>query len=360
VVIDKSMPTMSIVVPVYKVESYLKECIESVLDQSFRDFELILVDDGSPDNCPAICDEYAARDSRIRVIHKENGGLSDARNAGLDVATGKYIYFLDGDDYVHPDLLERINSSMEPDTDLFVFNYWEQTEDGKINPYIYAENGCFSLQNQEERYSFFLNTLLCFNIGWAAWNRVFVRENIEKYNLRFVDNRRIFAEDLCFSLCYCAHVTKIKMIDDYLHYYRIRGGSLTAEQRKKLNINQYNELGKAVWKFYTGFEDCDYLVNNYYAIHYMIIAEPLAVDYRKMGMAAPEFRKLIYDKIVSWDFFELQMQEQLRNYQKKRTGFGRLEVLEHMSFIKFCLGGSYTVLRVQLKLLGFVRRMLGR
>ncbi len=89
----------SIIVPIYNVEKYLKECVDSILTQTFTDYEIILVDDGSPDNCPLICDEYVKKDTRIRVVHKANGGLSDARNAGLEIATGKYIIFIDSDDF---------------------------------------------------------------------------------------------------------------------------------------------------------------------------------------------------------------------------------------------------------------------
>ncbi len=100
------MPKISIIVPVYKVEQYLSRCIESILAQTFTDFELILVDDGSPDRCPQICDEYGKRDKRIKVIHKENGGLSDARNTGIDIATGEFIAFVDSDDWIVNDIYE--------------------------------------------------------------------------------------------------------------------------------------------------------------------------------------------------------------------------------------------------------------
>lgn len=99
------MPTISVIVPVYNVEKYIHRCVDSILSQTFQDFELILVDDGSLDNCGAICDKYAAKDSRIRVIHKENGGLSSARNAGIDAARGDYLFFMDSDDVIHPDCL---------------------------------------------------------------------------------------------------------------------------------------------------------------------------------------------------------------------------------------------------------------
>lgn len=106
------MPTISVIVPVYKAEPYLRRCVDSILAQSFRDFELILVDDGSPDGCPAICDAYAEKDTRVQVIHQENGGLSAARNAGIDwvfeKSDSEWISFVDSDDWIHPEMLERL------------------------------------------------------------------------------------------------------------------------------------------------------------------------------------------------------------------------------------------------------------
>lgn len=103
---------ISIIVPVYKVEKYLKRCVNSLLCQTYRNIEIILVDDGSPDNCPDICDEYASRDSRIKVIHKNNGGLSDARNIGIENSTGEYLSFVDSDDWVKKDFIEELYNNM--------------------------------------------------------------------------------------------------------------------------------------------------------------------------------------------------------------------------------------------------------
>ena len=97
---------ISVIVPVYNVEKFLVKCVDSILAQTYTNLEIIIVDDGSPDNCPAICDELAKKDSRIKVIHKENGGASSARNAGLDIAKGEYIGFVDGDDYIAKDMYE--------------------------------------------------------------------------------------------------------------------------------------------------------------------------------------------------------------------------------------------------------------
>ena len=106
-------PLVSIIVPIYKVESYLRRCLDSVVSQTYTNLEIILVDDGSPDGCPQICDEYASKDSRIIVIHKENGGLSDARNVGLDICKGEYISFVDSDDWINNHYIEKLLSAAE-------------------------------------------------------------------------------------------------------------------------------------------------------------------------------------------------------------------------------------------------------
>lgn len=106
-------PLISVVVPIYKVEGYLSRCVDSIINQTYKNLEIILVDDGSPDNCPKMCDDYATNDSRIKVVHKKNGGLSDARNAGMKVATGEYISFIDSDDYIALDFFETLYNTMQ-------------------------------------------------------------------------------------------------------------------------------------------------------------------------------------------------------------------------------------------------------
>lgn len=117
------MPVFSIIVPVYKTEQYIEKCVTSILNQTYRDFELILIDDGSPDRCPQMCDEYQKLDSRVRVIHKKNGGVSSARNCGLEIACGTFIWFVDSDDYIEPFSLQQLyEAQKEKEADLYVFN----------------------------------------------------------------------------------------------------------------------------------------------------------------------------------------------------------------------------------------------
>ncbi len=124
------MKLISIIVPVYKVEPYLHRCVESVLTQTYTNWELILVDDGSPDDCPRICDEYAEKDKRVKVIHKANGGQSDARNHGLDIASGEYIMFLDSDDFIHTNMLKKmLDVSLQEDADIVQCTFIRGSED---------------------------------------------------------------------------------------------------------------------------------------------------------------------------------------------------------------------------------------
>lgn len=111
---------ISVIVPIYKVENEIERCVESILNQTYQNLELILVDDGSPDNCPEICDRYSRKDSRVKVVHKENGGLSSARNAGLRAATGEFVLFVDGDDCIEPESCERLLAGMQTDMDFVV------------------------------------------------------------------------------------------------------------------------------------------------------------------------------------------------------------------------------------------------
>ena len=142
----------SVIVPIYNIEKYLSRCIDSVLSQTFADFELILVDDGSPDNCPKICDEYAKKDPRIKVVHKENGGLVSARQAGLSIADGDYIFNLDGDDAITPDaLISAYQIIKDTKADMVSFSYRIYTND-KLGEVVedLAEEGLYDKKRLEK------------------------------------------------------------------------------------------------------------------------------------------------------------------------------------------------------------------
>lgn len=210
------MPQISVIVPVYKVEKYIHRCVDSVLSQSFRDFELILVDDGSPDTCGTICDEYAAMDSRIIVIHQENGGLSAARNAGIDWAfansDSQWLTFVDSDDWIHPQMLERLYTrAIDFSADLsvcglFCFSCEEDLRsvpqpqgDGEIFTgkvactNLYKMNGKVSIEACSKLYSKYLFLNLRFPVGKIHEDQAVVP--LVLYNARYVVTTR----DLLYS-----------------------------------------------------------------------------------------------------------------------------------------------------------------
>ncbi len=193
------MPELSIIVPVYKVEKYLVKCIESILNQSFKDFELILVDDGSPDHCGFICDEYSKKDSRIKVIHQKNKGVSAARNAALNIAKGTYLGFVDADDWIVQDMFQAmLHTALSKEADVVICGINYRSDAGELIRSDLLEKATF---NQKQ---LLINLYRTPNpIGGACWNKIFRRSKVKK--IRFRENLSM-AEDWvylfeCFKQC---------------------------------------------------------------------------------------------------------------------------------------------------------------
>ncbi len=348
------MPKVSVIVPVYKVEPFLHCCVDSVLSQTFSDFELILVDDGSPDSCGAICDEYAAQDSRVRVVHKQNGGVSEARNTGLNLAVGEYISFLDSDDYMQPELLQTAVETMDTGLDLVVFRYCRFCEGEMPQAVPFEKYGLIQLTEEAERADFIVKDLLTYQVGWEVWNRVFRRDLIQAYGLRFPDQGMAFtgfAEDLYFNLCYCAHVRKLIVLDKCLYNYRIHSGSVMHQNEKKRNLNRFNELSKAVLQYYQQFDDCQMLVQDFHTIHYMITASRVMQDYRNTGLSACEYRRIMRGEMADLPFFEEQVSKQLRTPEELKPMLCRWDMLEQLVFIRYMIDGREKDFRIRTKIL---------
>ena len=228
------MCMVSVIVPIYQVEAYLPKCLDSILAQTFDDYELILVNDGTKDNSPAIMAEYAQRDKRIRLINKENGGLSSARNAGLDIARGKYIAFVDSDDYIEPTLLEdTVRAAEETGADQVLFNYRLVDEQGEHEPYLCFEDEVIDLDTLGLD-QYFYRYWMPYRHGQEAWSKLYRREIIERFGLRYAPNVEIFAEDTLFSAMYLMHTHKIAALKKAYVNYLQRGDSLMGMKKPNL------------------------------------------------------------------------------------------------------------------------------
>lgn len=210
------MQKLSVIVPVYKVEPYIHKCVDSILGQTYTNLEVILVDDGSPDNCGKICDEYAAKDKRVKVIHKKNGGVSDARNAGIDISTGDIVGFIDSDDYIEARMYQEMIDYMEHNNLDIVCADTNQVKGNKIKfKPRYKKNYVW---NKQEALSEILNG----NLDNAAWNKIYKREIIG--NTRFPQGR--VYEDVATIYKFIYNADKVGYLSKPYYYYVKRKGSI--------------------------------------------------------------------------------------------------------------------------------------
>lgn len=236
-------PKVSVIVPVYRVEPYLARCVESLLGQTLRELEIILVDDGSPDGCPALCDGYAARDPRVRVIHQENRGQGFARNAGLDIATGAYVGFADSDDFLLPEMFESLfRAAEEAGADMVLSGiryrggavFGEEDREELRHCFAKAERfegaagrerlmlglvGAEPWEPEDSRYNF------------AVWKNLYRRAFLEERHIRFLSEREWISEDVLFLLDVASHCPQAVGIPGAWYCYCRNGDSFSKKYR---------------------------------------------------------------------------------------------------------------------------------
>ena len=235
---------ISVIIPVYKVEKYLDECIMSVVSQTYKDIEVIIVDDGSPDSCPQICDNWAKKDSRIRVIHQENAGLSVARNIALEAANGEYIAFVDSDDFIHPLMLEKLYQALtESNADISMcgFDYFvdgtcsfKQIKESKMSD----ERNTIQLLSHTDFVDLFAD--LEVPITAVVWNKLYKKEVISDT----VFKPGVLIEDIRFISELAHRIDKVVSVNEKLYFYRNRERSIM-HYKKDVLIHKAN-----------AFEDC--------------------------------------------------------------------------------------------------------
>ena len=227
---------ISVVVPVYNVEQYLEKCVNSIINQTYKNLEIILVDDGATDKSGKLCDELAKLDNRIMVYHKKNGGLSDARNYGLDKSTGDYIWFIDSDDWIDYSAIKTIFSELNqnPNLDILEFNYLRNLQ-GDNHPDHYYSSIFTDLISGKEyiaRYGYSI----------CACDKVFSKKIIDHVNYKFPIGR--YSEDNIFCLRMFLASDNVKKISNNLYYYRMREGSITTKKDESHLKKYFSDIKK--------------------------------------------------------------------------------------------------------------------
>lgn len=228
-------PKVSVIIPCYGVESFLARCVDSLLNQTLLDIELILVDDESPDRVPEMCDEYARKDKRVKVIHKKNAGLGYARNSGLEVATGEYVAFVDGDDFVELDMYQTLyEDAIKENADVVFCNFQRENSDGTwLDCYEMKQRQVFKGNETIELMLDIVASAPYVKVDrkyqMSVWHGIYRRSIIEKYHIRFLSERQVTSEDMPFDVDYLSKCKTIVYRTECFYHYCLNGGSLTAK-----------------------------------------------------------------------------------------------------------------------------------
>ena len=228
---------VSIIIPVYKVEDYLAKCLDSVINQTYKELEIIVVDDGSPDKCPEICDEYAARDERVTVLHKKNGGQSSARNGGLSIASGDYCMFVDSDDYLNHKAIETLlNYALSNDLDIVGFNAItvNTISTQKNKPYLNRTDNNSIVSGEE----YLVRSIKSGSVFVPVWLYLYKMSLIKNNAFSFVEGR-IYEDDI-WTPSILLKASRVSYIDYAGYYYLIRPGStMTSSKKSEKNYNNH-------------------------------------------------------------------------------------------------------------------------
>lgn len=315
---------LSIIVPIYEVGEYLSECIQSIVNQKYSNIEIILVDDGSKDNSPMICDYWADKDSRIRVIHKPNNGLVSARKAGLEIATGEYIGYVDGDDWIEEDMYTNMMQVVnQQNVDIVISGFKKQLNRVEMEYFNSISEGYY---NEQEIIKKILPYMICYDeffkcgIFTYVWNKIFKREIIYECQMK-VNNEITVGEDACCVYPAIAKAKSIVILKEAKYHYRQRVGSIlrskegNVETFKKIHL--FNRFMKSEFQQMDCWNIVEKQLEKLYISHLMIMSDSVISVYPKLREVFPfdisKERKII---LYSTGAFGIHLFQQFRKIKK--------------------------------------------
>lgn len=294
---------ISIVVPVYNVENYLDRCLISLVNQTYTNLEIILVDDGSTDTSGSKCDQWAKSDSRIKVIHKSNAGLGMARNTGIENAKGDFLFFIDSDDFVDTKLVEKCLEAQTADkSEIVVYGYSHYKDGNIIKEISFERKKYYGVEVQKE----FLPLMICSDgktkYPGSAWSKMYSKEYIEKYKFRYCSERKFISEDYYSNLILFKRIESISIIPETLYFYCHNASSLSKTFRKdrlEKNNFQYIESLKKCEEYNYSDKVKNGLAIQYYMNILGILHLVLETDLKKADQKREIFKILDNESMIS-------------------------------------------------------------
>lgn len=266
-------PEFSIIVPVYNVSRYLRQCVDSIIQQTFTDFEIILVDDGSTDSSGEICDVYERMYPAVTVIHEKNSGPAGARNIGIGASSGKWILFVDSDDWIDPDTLKVLYSHIcQSNLELYCWNVKTSDKNGNLleKNIFTPENDIIRFRDEKDKFSYFFHMLMQYKCGWEVYQRAFRRNIIVDNRLEFYPISEVFAEDYLFTFEYLLYVNNIGLICNIFYNYRQLENSLIHHTDKSTVIPRLYQFA-AVGYLKAQTAHLSYFCKHYEELYFMLL-----------------------------------------------------------------------------------------
>ncbi len=289
----------SVIVPVYNVKQYLKGCLDSLVNQTCSDKEIILIDDGSTDSSGKICEEYAKKYDFIKVIHQKNQGLSGARNTGLKIAKGKWICFVDSDDWVDTDMLEKLQGYiLAKNADMYRFGFIRSYASTKKKDLIRPKRHTITyFKSEEELFQFYSNN---YYLLLMAWRGVYRRKIILEHHLQFVDTKEIFAEDTLFNYHYFLHIKSLVTLPYAPYHYLKHANSLCTATSAEQRLLRCITLGEYAFRAIVE-QKLTYFEENFYK-HYSMIIDMRVWNSIFIKKIPKERIKKVLDEMLKNDF----------------------------------------------------------
>lgn len=347
---DKGM--VSIIVPIYNVEKYLCSCIDSLLAQTYRNIQIILVNDGSTDHCGAICDNYAAIDSRVLALHKSNGGVSSARNYGLDYVAGTYLTFCDGDDAYHLEWIQQLVDAIEENqADAALGCFVKVFADGSMISEDLHETGVWQTNTDKSKIEYCFNMLMTPRHGWEITVRLFRSDIILNNHIRFCDNCGNYAEDLGFTLAFSLFASRVVSTEYCGYLYNIRHNSMMQTSVRAPKLESLHRVYLSVEPLIRQVFAPDVADRVLPWFYLQMVGQQFASKLWSSGMTPEETRYAAIAGVDDW----LDMKQRLYWCSRIRIGwnpyYSTRYNIELISHIRFLLGGSWQHLRMCCKLL---------